>query len=571
MSDFDPATISHIPQSKLAIFMVSTYGEGEPSDNLGEFWSWIGSTSNQPLAHLTYAAFGLGNSNYKHYNAVVDYVTNRLQYLRAQPLLDAGKADDAQGQTEEHYAEWKSTLFSALQTVLGFEEHEPAYEPGIHVNELLGDDGLRDDVKERRSIFQSWTNRPTSAVHSLPIKIARELFEITGDRSCIHMEVDLSEQPGLKYKTGDHLGVWPSNPAAEVIRLLKCLGREAGSGIALQVRNINRSDKAKVPESTTLDALLTQYLGICPPLSQEEIGSLVQFAPTNSSKILLMSLSKDKSQYEYLLKTTYINLGRLLELAAPGPGAWKDLPLAFIIESLPAMRPRYYSVSSSSVVQPRRVAITAVVADRILPGGALVPGLCTNFLRNQKIAGNETSHEDYSQSCRLIAHIRKSAFKLPALSSHPIIMVAAGTGIAPFRGFLQERARLFEMGRTVGRMILVFGCRNENQDYMYRDELRGLQATLGSNFTILTAFSRPDKGQKTYVQNRFAEHNKELASLLIDGGANFYICGSAAMARDVSNAAMSAITDSRNWTEPEVQAFMDRQKRCKRWHQDVWG
>ena len=570
MSDYDPATITNIPNTKLAIFMVSTYGEGEPSDNLGELWNWIGSTSNVILSELRYAAFGLGNSNYKYYNAVVDHVTSRLQDFGAHQLLDTGKADDAQGTTEEDYLEWKASLFGMLQTTLGYEQHEPTYEPAVRVEEEISEQAR--DNSTPWTHLQTRLSRSVSPAHSLPIKAAHELFKVTEDRNCIHMELDLSGQPGMKYKTGDHLGIWPTNPAMEVQRLLNCLGLETSRHTKLKITEIEQGSKPKVPGDTTLDVLLVHRLEICAPLSREAIGSLVQFAPTQQAKELLINLSDAKLAYEDLLRSTYINFGRLLQLAAPGIGAWKDLPLSFIIETLPAMRPRYYSISSSSVVQPHRAAITAVVADKVLSSpDQRVPGLCTSYLLARKNSIGSAGSDDHLNSHRLLAHVRKSTFKLPALSSHPIVMVAAGTGIAPFRAFISERARLFKMGRPVGNMILVFGCRNERHDFLYCDELRELQTIFGSKFTLLTAFSRPNDGNKIYVQDRIAEHSQDLAEMLVDGDANFYICGSAAMARDVSRTVETTLTETQGWTDENVQSFMERQKRAKRWHQDVWG
>lgn len=572
MSDYDPSTIAHIPTTKLAIFMVSTYGEGEPSDNLGELWNWIGSTSRVVLSQLSYAAFGLGNSNYKYYNAVVDHVTTRLQNLGARQLLETGKADDAHGTTEEDYLEWKISLFEMLQATLGYQEHEPAYEPALRVEEDASEGSREIHTGKPWTSSETRLSRSVSPAHALPIKAANELFKVTEDRNCIHMELDLSEQPGLKYKTGDHLGIWPTNPETEVQRLLNCLGWGTSRHMALKITELEHGSNLKVPGRTNLDALLVHYLEICAPLSREMIASLVQFAPTQKSTDLLVRLSTNKTEYEEFISSTYINFGRLLELAAPEVGAWKHLPLSFIIETLPAMRPRYYSISSSSVVQPRRAAITAVVSDKILScPEQRVPGLCTNYLLARKNSLDEAGPEGRSNPQRFLAHIRKSTFKLPALSSHPIVMVAAGTGIAPFRAFLSERARLFKMGRPVGNMTLVFGCRNEDQDFLYHDELREFQTIFESKLTLLTAFSRPHDGTKVYVQDRIVEHSHELAELLVDADANFYICGSAAMAREVSRAIEGALAETKSWKDEEVQNFMERQKKAKRWHQDVWG
>ncbi|KAK3709106.1 NADPH-cytochrome P450 reductase [Vermiconidia calcicola] len=565
VSDYEPASLGHLPNSKLAIFIVSTYGEGEPSDNMNDCWSWLESTSGAPLAQLKYVAFGLGNSNYKYYNAVADRVAARLNSLGAHAFMPIARADDAKGETEEHYLDWKSSLFSVFKNELKYQEHDPVYEPSVEMLEVSSLSDL--DVLHGQPFSKAndrRTLRTKSPNHALPVTVAEELFQNTADRNCIHMELDLSEQPGVKYKTGDHVGLYPSNP------------------LPITIAQLRTEDKLNFPTPTTLDALLGYYLEICAPVSRETIASLVQFAPTSAAKDALSSLNSDKAAYAELQYTRYITLGSLMQHVAPEEGAWSGLPLSFILETLPAMQPRYYSISSSSVVQPRRVALTAVVADKALPGTQeRVSGLCTNFLLALKSSISGVSHpfglrypldgpQGALSSTKVFAHIRKSTFRLPTLSSHPIVMVAAGTGIAPFRGFLQERARLSRMGREVGRMTLIYGCRNE-QDFIYQNELLELQQALGSALTVVTAFSRPENGSNVYVQDRIAEHSKEVCDLLVNSDANFYICGSAAMARDVSKTLETQLQSQQNWDGEQVRKFMEKQRRTKRWHQDVWG
>ncbi|OBW67973.1 MAG: Acyl-CoA thioesterase II [Aureobasidium pullulans] len=229
-SDYEFSTVSQVPRTKLVIFMASTFGEGDPSDNLHEAYSWLQSTSDKPLAELKYMAFGLGNSNYKHYNEIIKVVVDRLDALGAQPLLPTGMADDAQGETEEHYLEWKEQVFTTFSTQLGYTERDPIYEPSLKVfeDESLEPIDLNHGVPAEKTSDRK-TNHGMSAVYSLPVKGARELFQVSEHRNCIHMEIDFSEHPEMKYKTGDHLGVWPINPDVEVNRLLRALGQGAHS------------------------------------------------------------------------------------------------------------------------------------------------------------------------------------------------------------------------------------------------------------------------------------------------------------------------------------------------------
>lgn len=342
--------------------------------------------------------------------------------------------------------------------------------------------------------------------------------------------------------------------------------------------------KVKVPTPTTLDALLGHYLEICAPVSRETVASLVQFAPTQTAEDFLTNLS-GKDAYTEFLRSNYVNLGRLLEHAAGDEGVWKDIPLAFIVEILPTMQPRYYSISSSSVVQPRSATITAVVSDTVFPGNdERIPGLSTNYMlalkESMEDKGKPHPHgltyplegpQGTLLGGRIHAHVRKSTFKLPALASHPIVMVAAGTGIAPFRAFLHERSRMQSIGREVGPMMLFFGCRNESQDYLYREELAQLEEQFDGLLTLVSAFSRPESGKKTYVQDRIVEHAEDVCRLLIDSNANLYICGSASMARDVSDELGRELCQRQGWNNDQLKELADKQKRFKRWQQDVWG
>jgi NADPH-ferrihemoprotein reductase len=148
-------------------------------------------------------------------------------------------------------------------------------------------------------------------------------------------------------------------------------------------------------------------------------------------------------------------------------------------------------------------------------------------------------------------------------------MVAAGTGLAPFRAFIAERRQLSLIGKEIGEMVLFFGCRAPTEDFIYKDELEEMQAALGSKLRVITAFSRVS-GQKVYVQDRIAEHAPEVIRL-IDEGANVYICGRAGMAREVEKSVGEAMRAARGWSEAELNEWSKAIKRKNKWQEDVWG
>ncbi|KAF4539528.1 NADPh-cytochrome p450 reductase [Lasiodiplodia theobromae] len=603
LSDFDAETIALIPESKLAIFICSTFGEGDPSDNTAGLWDWLLKSKDISLKNLRYFAFGLGNSNYKYYNRVIDVVVEQLDKFGARPMLPVGRADDAEGGTEEDFMAWKDELFAVFKNELKLEEREIKYEPTLAT--------VEDDSLEPIDLYHGEPLHPRdnpkaaaacSPIKPLSIQNPRELFH-TKDRNCVHMELDLTDHAEVKYKTGDHLAVWPTNPDAEVDRLLAALGLTSRAEIPISIKSLDPTLKVKVPTPTTTAALFRYYLEICAPVSRDTILSLSPFAPTPEAKSFLLSLGKDKNAYAQYLARTHLNLGRLLALASPGQ-TWTSLPLSYVIETLPRLQPRYYSISSSSVISPRHPSITALVSTTPLAAAdddnstpSVIPGLTSNYLlahahHHPSNPTRDSSHpnmnglmyaltgpngalvsddKNNAAAPKLYAHIRKSKFKLPGAGSTPLIMVAAGTGLAPFRGFVAERARLHSMGKEVGRMVLFFGCRRADEDYIYREELEGWEQALGGKLEIVTAFSRENGQPRRYVQDRVDEKMEDVLGLL-EAGANFYVCGRASMAREVGRRVGEGMKrKEEGWSEERVKEWSEALKRRGKWLEDVWG
>jgi NADPH-ferrihemoprotein reductase len=269
-----------------------------------------------------------------------------------------------------------------------------------------------------------------------------------------------------------------------------------------------------------------------------------------------------------------------LENVSPASNSWSNLPLSFVLESLPTLSPRYYSISSSSIVSPKNISITVATSSDASPThGAPIPGLTTNYLfaieqnkRHEPVSGPSYNlsgpNNALEQGGKLFANIRKSKFRLPALAKHPVVMIASGSGIAPFRGFLAERVRIATIGREVGKSLLFFGCRSSD-DYLYQDEMTDIQGS-NENVEIVTAFSRASE-KKCYVQDRVAERDEEVARLLLEENAYFYICGSATMARDVAARLGECLRCRKGWSESELREWSESMRKSHRWQEDVWG
>ncbi|KAF2702882.1 cytochrome P450 reductase 2 [Pleomassaria siparia CBS 279.74] len=501
--------LGQVSKSKFAMFILSTYGEGDPSDNTAGLWDWIERVKNDKLTlkELRYLAWGLGNSNYKYYNRIIDVVTDVLDAAGATPLIPKQKADDANSGTEEDFQSWKDDVF-AMFRVMGFEERSFDYQLSIEVIFNAGPDDVK-TVTQNISVHHQ-RSATCSEIVPLSIKSSRELFT-TGDRNCIHLELDLSHRQ-VGYKTGDHIGIWPCNPEEEIDRLVDVLGLQS------------RRNHAFTIKMTCLH--------------------LAPFALTPEFKAFLLEISKSRNRYERLILSTHITLTLL--------------PLSFVLESVPALQPRYYSISSSSVIAPRRIAITALVVNKTISGSldTAIHGLTSNYIllaaklpSNASVPTPSFQHTELVslEGTKVFAHARKSKFKLPINSSTPLVLISAGTSFAPFRAFLVERAKLHAIGKSVGKTLFFFGCRSQDSDFIYKEEMK---ESLG--------------------QHLVAEHSANVLDML-DAGANMYICGRANMAREIDVKIEEAVKEAKGLKKVEPRAWTDALKKRGKWRADVWG
>ncbi|KAF9872150.1 NADPH cytochrome p450 [Colletotrichum karsti] len=576
ISDYDPDTITLIPESTLCIFIVSTYGEGDPSDNAQDFITWATSATGVSLEHLQYAAFGCGNSNYRYYNKVVDDVVAALSKFRANAVVSAGKGNEATRTTEEDFVEWKDELFKTLTSSFGYKEYDVDYEPSVDV---VYADPKKDTPHIGQPHYKATSKKAAtqnSAVVSAPIKAMRELVRYDGQgRSVIDLEVDFSASPEVKYKTGDHIAIWPVNPEDEINSLFELLGLKRRKKEVIEIIPKSAEEKdTKVPSPTTIQVLFQHYLEICAPVPRESALSLIQFAPTEKMKTELRAIGKTRETYATFLEMNHITLARLLRhTVSIDPSAeWTTLPLSFVVDILPAIQPRLYSISSSRITSPRHVSLTVSVkpSQLVANPGTTISGLTSTYLSRLKLTQSSSHGQLDTKTPTVYAQIRGSTFKLPVLPSVPLIMVAAGTGIAPFRAFLRERARLASVGKDVGNMTLFFGCQSE-ADYLYHDEISEMVAgPLNGKLEVTTAFSR-GSGTKMYVQHRLQARGEDVGRLLLEKDAAFYICGAANMAKAVGGVVRDIVKQAKSWDDSQVEDWRQERKRSKRWFEDVWS
>jgi len=491
LEDFDYDNLDAIPSDKVVMFVLATYGEGEPTDNAVDFYEFITGedvnfSQGNTLDNLNYVAFGLGNNTYEHYNLMVRKVDKALEKLGAHRIGDAGEGDDGAGTMEEDFLAWKDPMWKALQEKMGLEEREAVYEPifGIVEKDNLTKDAPEVYLGEPNKMHLDGTPKGPFNAHNpyiAPIAKSYELFKVKG-RNCLHMDVDISAS-NLSYQTGDHLAVWPTNPGEEVDRFMNILDLTDKRHNVISVKALEPTAKVPFPTPTTYDAIVRYHMEICAPVSRQFLATLAAFAPSEEVKAEMTKLGGDKDYFHEKVNVHHLNIARVLESVGKGQ-KWTNVPFSALIEGITKLQPRYYSISSSSLEHPKMISITAVVESTQLPGREdPFRGVATNYLLALKEKQNGdpnpspfgltyeiTGPRNRYDGIHVPVHVRHSNFKLPSDPTKPIICIGPGTGVAPMRGFIRERVQQARNGEKVGKTILFFGCRKSTEDFMYADE-----------------------------------------------------------------------------------------------------
>ncbi|KND88758.1 NADPH--cytochrome P450 reductase [Tolypocladium ophioglossoides CBS 100239] len=396
------------------------------------------------------------------------------------------------------------------------------------------------------------------------------------------MDIDVGGS-NLAYQTGDHIAIWPTNPGEEVDRFLDVISLTEKRNDVISVKALEPTAKVPFPAPTTYDAIIRYHLEVCAPVSRQFVSTLAAFSPNEEIKAEMTRLGNDKDYFHNKTGPQFYNIARLLATVGKGE-KWSNIPFSAFIEGLNKLQPRYYSISSSSLVELKRISITAVVESQMIPGRKdPFRGVTTNYLfaLKQKQHG-DPNPEPFGQTYEITGprnkydgihvpvHVRHSNFKLPSDPGKPVIMIGPGTGVAPFRGFVQERARQAQDGAEVGRTLLFFGCRKSTEDFMYESEWAEYKKALGDKFEMITAFSREGK-KKVYVQHRLKERAEEVNELLTQK-AFFYVCGDAAnMAREVNTVLAQIIAEGRGVSEQKGEEVVKHMRAANQYQEDVWS
>ncbi len=503
LADFDAA---HLIHTRFLFLLTSTQGEGEPPLNAQPFYHHLKDLSQREhekplLGHLRFAVFGLGDSSYTYFCQCGKDFDAFLEKLGAERILPRVDADV---DFEEPAAEWMRRVIEVYQ-------------------ELSGHRGTPPPVEEEAAPQGYGKQRPYPA----SVQENRNLNGPGSAKETRHLELDLGDS-GFTYEPGDVVGVYPRNDGRYVDALLQVLGWDGDGEVMLGEETLSLREAFLGRLDVTA---LTR------PLAES-------YAEATGDETLKGLLADAEAFQEY-------SWGRqLIDLVEDHPP--KGLSPQDFVALLRRMPPRLYSIASSLKKHPGQVHLCVGVV-RYHSHGRDREGVCSNYLARRR-PGDRVP----------IFFQANPHFRLPDDPATDVIMVGPGTGIAPFRAFLEER----EVTEAPGRNWLFFGDQHRETDFLYGDQWLALQKR-GILTRLDLAFSR-DQAERIYVQHRMRENAAELYAWLRDG-AHFYVCGDASrMAKDVHRTLVEiAVTEGR-MTEEAAEAWLKTLEQEGRYQRDVY-
>ncbi|GAA6184899.1 MULTISPECIES: assimilatory sulfite reductase (NADPH) flavoprotein subunit [Alteromonadaceae] len=491
------------------LIVVSTHGEGDAPDDAVELHEFVGSKKAPKLPELNFAVVGLGDSSYEFFCQTAKDFDARLEALGAKRITPRVDCD-------VDYETVTNAFFDQIAIQLKEEFAASQAQVAPVAGAVVSTSGTAS-----KSEYSKKNPFTATLLESQKITGRDSIKDIR------HIEISL-EESGIQYQPGDALGIWFTNDEALVDELLKLVAVDENETVVVGKDTL--SVKQALIEKFELTLSYPTF-----------VKSYLESAPNEK----LQALFDDKAKLrEYLADK------QIVDIVTDFPAKISAEQLA---RALRPITPRLYSIASSQAEVDDEVHLTVAMVEYDVNGNVR-QGSASNFLGKRLEEGQELKV--------FVEH--NNNFRLPQNPETPVIMVGPGTGIAPFRAFMQQRAE----DDAEGKNWLFFGNPSFTQDFLYQTEWQRFVKD-GVVDKVSLAFSR-DQEQKIYVQHRILENGAELFDWL-EQGAHFYVCGDAThMAKDVHDALLTVVQEHGGKSEEDAEAYLTEMRRSKRYQKDVY-
>ncbi|MEU9370472.1 cytochrome P450 [Streptomyces avermitilis] len=541
----------NLPTEGLLVVVASSYN-GKAPDNARRFDDMLaGGLPEGSLSHVRFALLGAGNTQWvATYQAFPKRIEEGLLAAGAAPFIERGIADAA-GDFDGMATRWTDTLWTTLAEEYAADTSDESG-PRYQVQLLT-------EADVRPAIVSEQAYALTVVANEELVADATGLwdFGIEPPRpSAKSITIELPE--GVTYDTGNHLAVFAKNEPALVNRALARLGVDRDQVLRLDQPAGGRTH-LPVGTPVTAGLLLTEFLELQDVATRTQVRILAEHTECPWTRPQLQAYTADTEEAEERYQNEI--LGKrvsVLGLLERFPAV--ELPLAVFLEMMGPIRPRFYSISSSPLADPRHVRLTVgLLEGPALSGDGQYRGTCSSY-----IAGLEPGDVFYGY-----VRVPSPTFAPPADPATPLILIGPGTGIAPLRGFLEERARQHANGTQIGLSQVFVGCRHPEHDYFYRDEME--MWALSGIAQVHTAFSAVPGHPARFVQNAIANSSSTVWQALQDG-AYIYVCGDGRRMAPAVREALAAIYREHTGGDDEAaQQWLAQLEADERYQQDVFA
>ncbi|KFP33975.1 NADPH-dependent diflavin oxidoreductase 1 [Colius striatus] len=538
----DSYDVANLINELLVVFVCATTGQGDPPDNMKMFWRFLFRKNLPPssLCQLDYAVLGLGDSSYPKFNFVAKKLHKRVLQLGGNPLLPVALGDDQHDLGPDAVIDpWLLALWDKILTLYplppGLEIISPdVCLPPKYTLQYLPEEAVPCELRPFAARLLS-NRRLTAHQHFQDVRLIE--FDVTGS--------------GITFSAGDVVMIQPQNFPEDVQQFCQLLRLDPDRRFVLKPTEPGTSLPALLPQPCTIRHLVTHYLDIsCVP--RRSFFELLSYFSTNElEREKLQEFSSAQGQEELY---SYCNRPRRTTLEAlwDFPHTTCAIPAEYLLDLIPRIRPRAFSIASSMMAHPDRLQILVAVVRYKTRLSKPRRGLCSTWL---------ASLNPEQGDVRVPLWVKKGGMKFPADPDTPVIMIGPGTGVAPFRAAIQER-----VAQGCGGNYLFFGCRHKSKDFYCQAEWEELVAK--GVLTLFTAFSR-DQEEKVYVQHRILENRRLLWELLSNGNTRVYLAGE--LPGIVAEALQSVLQLEGGMSPSEAQEHFAAMERCQRFQAETWS